>query len=366
MFFDRAGDRTFVVAEIGKNFITSADERPVAEYLEHAKHLVAAAKAAGADAVKFQTHEVEDEQLNVDVTSPHFTGADRFSWVTRNTRSTPMDAFWRPLKQFCDAEGITFFSTPMSRAAAHKLIALDVPLWKIGSGDVQDFVLLDAVCARQQPVMIATGMVGHAELADVVRFVAARRAPLAVLYCISKYPCPAKEFNLGTIELLRERYPSCAIGFSDHSLGWDVDLAAVQLGAQIIEKHFSFDRAAWGSDHKVSMTPDEMRVMVSAIRSGVWRDVDVAPYYGDKMRELEGATNAFRPYFNKSLVAGRDLPAGTVLTADVLYAMRPQMVAGGLHAERYEEVLGRRLTRALRKYESITEDVLDVLARVPV
>lgn len=349
----------FIVAEIGKNFIQTEEERPTEEYLENAKALVKAAKEAGADAVKFQTHNVEDEQLNLHVVSPHFKGADRYSWVTRNDRSTPLGIFWKPLKAYCDEVGIIFFSTPMSRGAAQKLAQLNPQLWKIGSGDIQDYVCLDYVCAQEKPIIISTGMVSSQELEGVVDFIVKRNQQLVILYCISKYPCPPEEFNLATIDYLHERYPQCIIGFSDHSIGYEVDLAAVKLGAKVIEKHFSFDRGLWGADHKVSMTPDEMREMVAAIRSGAWRDVDATQFYGEKTKELEGAKNQFRPYFNKSLMAGQDIVAGTVLTAEMLYAMRPQMYAEGLPSQEYEKVVGRRVKSDLRKYDPITRDSIE-------
>src|SRR3989344_4680898 len=137
------GKGVFTIAEIGKNFIQTQEERPVKEYLENAKKLVKAAKDAGADAVKFQTHNVEDEQLNINVVSPHFVGSDRYSWVSRNDKATPLDKFWKPLKSYCDAIGIIFHSTPMSRGAAYKLNELGVEMWKVGSGDILDFVTLD-------------------------------------------------------------------------------------------------------------------------------------------------------------------------------------------------------------------------------
>src|SRR3989338_11093256 len=108
--WDKINERVFVIAEIGKNFIQTEEERPVSEYLENAKALVKAAKEAGADAVKFQTHHVEDEQLNINVVSPHFKGSDRYSWVSRNTEATPRNEFWKPLKAYCDEIGIIFFS----------------------------------------------------------------------------------------------------------------------------------------------------------------------------------------------------------------------------------------------------------------
>ena len=254
---EKTSHDVFIIAEVGKNFIQTEDERPIAEYLENAKKLAKAAKGAGADAVKFQTHEVEDEVLNIEFTSPHFKAKDRYAWVTRNTTSTPLEEFWKPLKAYCDDIGVMFFSTPMSRKAAMKLTEVDTPLWKVGSGDAQDYVLLDYLIATKKPIIISSGMVSLAELDDVVTYIQGKGELLAVLYCISQYPAPAEYFNLATIRELREKYPGLSIGFSDHSRGDEVARAAVAAGATIIEKHFSFSRDLWGADHKVSMTPEE-------------------------------------------------------------------------------------------------------------
>lgn len=349
-------DYIFVIAEIGKNFIETEKNRPVAEYLANAKKLVDAAKDAGCDAVKFQTHEVKDEVLNMDFTSPHFKARDRYSWVTRNTNATPLEEFWKPIKKHCDARGITFFSTPMSRKAAQKLERVGVPFWKVGSGDIFDYVLLDYLAETGKPIIFSTGMTSLGEVDDVVGYLS-KKTPLVVLYCISKYPAPKEYFNLGTIEYLKEKYPQVVVGFSDHSLGHDIALAAVKLGASVVEKHFSFSRDLWGADHKVSMTPPEMKKFVQLVRAGAYRKVSPRAYYGTKGKELEGADNQFRPYFHKSLMAGKDLAKGTVLTKDAVFAMRPQMLAGGLSSERFPEVVGRKIKRALKKYEPISEEV---------
>lgn len=354
------GDEVFFIAEIGKNFIQTEEDRPVSEYLENAKALVKAAKDAGADAVKFQTHEVEDEQLNINVVSPHFKGADRYSWITRNMAATPVGEFWKPLKAYCDEIGILFFSTPMSRKAAIKLEALGVPMWKIGSGDVHDHVTLDFIASTGKPLVISSGMVSLSELEVVIRSIQQKKIPLAVLYCVSKYPCPLEYFNLATIELLIEKYPEVVIGFSDHSVdGNEVDLAAIKLGARIIEKHFSFSRELWGSDHKASVLPQEFKAMVDATRRGQYKDVDVSKYFGSKERELEGAGSIFRPYFYKSLMAGEDIPAGVEVSAGMVYAMRPQMHAGGIPSERLSEVVGKKTKKSLKKFDPITESVLE-------
>jgi sialic acid synthase SpsE len=353
------GEDVFVVAEIGKNFIQSADERPVTEYLANAKALIAAAADSGADAVKFQTHVVEDEQLDVAVISPHFKASDRYSWVARNERVTPPE-FWAELKAYSDAYGILFFSTPMSRKAARKLDKIGMPLWKIGSGDVFDHVLLNEVATPGKPLIISSGMVSLAELDGVVNDLRGKQVPLCLLYCVSRYPCPKEDFNLATIELFREKYPDVVIGFSDHSVdGHAVDLAAVKLGARVIEKHFSFSRGLWGSDHKASVTPQELGRLVADLRSDLWRSVDVTPFYGLKSKELEGASSEFRPYFFKSLMAASDFPAGMTLDKESVFAMRPQMFARGLPSQDFEFLLGKKLSRDLKKFDPVTLGALE-------
>ena len=351
------GHNVFVVAEIGKNFIQTEEDRPVEEYIANAKALIDAAQKAGADAVKFQTHEVEDEQINSHIVSPHFPASDRYRWVKRNTEATPV-AFWEAVAAHCKRGGILFFSTPMSRKAARKLEPLDLPFWKVGSADVQDAILLNELMRTGKPIIISTGMVSLAELDDVVKYLQSHNVALSILYCVSHYPCPPEAYNLATIELLSARYPDAIIGFSDHSLGAEAALAAVRLGARIIEKHFSLSRDLWGSDHRISMTPDEMAAMVRSIRNREFEDVNVAPYYGDRNRELEGAANMYRPFFGKKLVAGRNIPAGAPLTEDMIYAMRPAQAIEGLPSNVLPRILGKKIAKSLKKYDPVSMDIL--------
>lgn len=353
--------RVFLVAEIGKNFIQTQEERPIKEYLENAKKLVLSAKKAGADAVKFQTHNVEDEQMDIKVTSPHFTGADRYSWVRRNTYATPSDKFWKPLKQYCDEVGIIFFSTPMSRGAAQKLNEVGVDLWKVGSGDILDFVMLDYLASTQKPIIISSGMSTQDEIDKAIEFLKRRNAPIILLHCVSRYPCPPEELGLGTINYLKDRY-KIPVGFSDHSIGIKSALAAVALGACLVEKHFSFSRSLWGADHKVSMTPDEMRSLVKEIRSleadpqkkyEYLEKEEVVAMLGKREKVLRKGEEVFRPYFRKALVAGRDISAGEKITSDMIYAMRPQDSIDGLPSEMYEEVVGRKAKKNLNKYSPL-------------
>lgn len=363
---DLISRQTFIVAEIGKNFIQTQEERPVEEYLENAKALVIAAKDAGADAVKFQTHSVEDEQLNINVVSPHFKGADRYSWVTRNTKATPLNGFWKPLKAYCDDIGIVFHSTPMSRGAAKKLNELGAELWKVGSGDILDFVTLDYLASTGKPIIMSSGMSTIEELDKAIEFLKRRKAEVILLHCVSKYPCPPEHLNLATIGFLSERY-QIPVGFSDHSIGIDSAVAAVALGARVIEKHFSFSRDLWGADHKVSMTPSELAELVRGIREFEKNPEKRSEYLekevvksgmGSSGKVLQEEEAVFRPYFRKSLMAAVDIPEGVVISAEMLYAMRPQAYAQGLPSEHYEAVLGKQTKRALKKYEPIIWEVL--------
>lgn len=358
----------FIIAEAGKNFIQTQEEQSVEVYLRNAKQLVDEAALAGADAIKFQTHNYEDEQLNIDVISPHFKGSDRYSWVKRNSLATPVETFWKPLKAYCDEKGIIFFSTPMSRGAAQILHEqVGQPLFKIGSGDILDFVMLDYIRNLHVPVIFSTGMSTLEEVEKAVKFLREKNSMVTMLHCVSKYPCPPEELRLGTMNFYREKF-DMPIGFSDHSIGIEPDLVAVAMGATVLEKHFSLSRELWGSDHKVSMTPAELKALVEGtneiLNSSAKREEILASEYAQKSlgtseKVLQEDEAAFRPLFRKSLMAGMDIAAGTVITSDMLYAMRPQMYAGGLPSEEYVNVLGKVLKKDLKKFDPVTVDIFE-------
>jgi len=355
----------FVIAELGKNFIQTEEDRPVSEYLENAKELVRLAKQAGADAVKFQTHNVEDEQLNVEVVAPHFSGK-RYNWVTRNTKATPINEFWKPLKKFCDEQEIVFFSTPMSHGAAKILNEVGVNLWKVGSCDLLDFVMLDYMRNSGKPIIISAGMSNLDEVDKAVYFLKAKNNRVALLHCVSKYPCPPEDLHLQTVNFFQDRY-DLPIGFSDHSIGIDSALAAVALGAKIVEKHFSLSRDLWGSDHKVSMTPEELKLLTDRVKELQNNSKKKESYLNKEIVKLGMGRIGkivhrdeikFRPVFRKCLMAGCDIPSGTTITADMIYAMRPQQYAGGLPSEQYELLIGKKLNRNIKKYDPINKSVL--------
>lgn len=357
----------FIIAEAGKNFIQTEEERSVEEYLRNAKELVDKAAWAGADAIKFQTHNLEDEQLNVKVIAAHFKGMDRYSWVGRNDRATPVDKFWKPLKEYCDKKGIIFFSTPMSRGAAKRLIEVGVPLWKIGSGDLLDLVMLDYLRHTSLPIIMSSGASSFEEVQSTFKFLSDKNKRVALMHALSKYPGQPEEANLAIMELYREKFPGAPIGFSENSIGIEPSLIAVAMGATMIEKHFTIRRNLWGADHKVCSTPEEFKEMVDWIRA-IESDPKIrekwlghskfAAILGKKEKVLRADESVFRPVFQKSLSAGQDIPAGTVLTAEMVYAMRPRSMHVGLPSEHYELVVGKKTKKPLKKYDPITNDVL--------
>ncbi|MDO8470755.1 MAG: N-acetylneuraminate synthase family protein [bacterium] len=360
----------FVIAEAGKNFIQTEDDRSVAEYLANAKRLVDEAVKGGADAIKFQTHTVEDEVMDIDFTSPHFTakGSSRYQWVTRNTKATPLDEFWKPLKSYCDEKGIIFMSTPMSRGAAQKLDQVGMNVWKVGSGDILDFVCMDYIRDSEKPIILSSGMSTLEEVKKAVDFLREKNRRVALLHCVSKYPCPPEELRLGTITFFKETF-DIPIGFSDHSIGIEPDLVAVAMGATIIEKHFSLSRDFYGADHKVSMTPDELASLIAGIKEVLEnpekkKEILESEYAKKAMSKREKILQedeaVFRPLFHKSLVFGRSLSKDTMLTKDMVYAMRPQAYIKGLPSEDYERVIGKTVTRNVVAYEPVTEDIINV------
>ncbi|MFA6536527.1 MAG: N-acetylneuraminate synthase family protein [Candidatus Paceibacterota bacterium] len=348
----------FVIAEIGKNFIISEQDESPETYLKRAKDLIRESYEAGADAVKFQTHHFEDEQIPEKIFSPHFNGADRYNWVLRNSRLTPIE-FWREIKNYADHLGIQFFITPMSRGAVRKVADLSLPFWKIGSGDVTDFLMIDELAKFNKPIIISTGMVSLKELDKVVSYIRAKGVRPVIMYCVSKYPAPKEAFNLGTIEFLKEKYPDLQIGFSDHSVdNHDIALSAVALGASLIEKHVSYSRDHWGPDHKASLTFAELRELVEEIRSGT-KKLEVGDFYGSKGKELAGATSEFRPFFRKAFVAARDIKKGEVITLDNILAMRPALLLGGIPSEDLTKVVGKKANCGIKKLNPIKAENLN-------
>jgi N-acetylneuraminate synthase len=317
------GSSPFVVAEIGNNHDGS---------LQQALRLIDLAAEAGVDAVKFQTHLAEAEMLESTPTPPHFD-EPRYAFTQRMELSVEAHT---TLKARAEHHGLVFFSAPFSVEAVDLLEAVGVPLYKIASGEVTNPPLLEAVAATGKPVLLSTGMSGFEEIDAAVAVLRAAGVELAVLQCTSTYPCPPEQVNLRAIPALAARY-HCPVGLSDHTPGIYSAVAAVALGAVVVEKHFTLSKRLYGPDHHASLEPEELRELVEAIRA-------THAALGSGVKERDERHDPVRATFEKSVVVTEPVLAGTVLERSHLTTKRP---GNGIPARRLETIVGRRAARDL-------------------
>lgn len=341
-----ATSQVFVIAEAGVNH--NGD-------VALALRLCDAARASGADAVKFQTFRAQDLVVQGTPTAEYQarqTGdLDQFAMLQRLELS---EAQHRQIKAHCDTIGIEFFSTPFSVNALDMLVRLGVRRLKLSSGELTHRTLVEHAAATQLPLLISTGMATMAEIIEAVAWVRAARGDLrdvVVLHCTSAYPAPDEALNLRAMHQMADQLGG-AIGYSDHSLGIEAPLAAVALGATVIEKHLTLDCTMHGPDHSASLEPDGFARMVQGIRR-------VSAMLGDGVKaprpdELDTARVARR-----SVVTTQAIPAGTVLTADMLACRRP---ATGIAPRELPRLVGRRVRQtiasgAVLQWEQLEGDV---------
>lgn len=336
-----------VICEIGKNYITTKEPESEEVLLNKAKHLVDLAKEAGADLAKFQVHYRDEIHPFAKINSPHFDH-DRYEWVKRNIMPV---WWWFDLKEHCRKIGIEFLFTPMSRGAADMMDdGVGVERWKIGSGDILDFPLLDYIRDTGKHVILSSGMSSLEELKKSYKFLD-RGQPITILHCVSMYPCPISSLNLATIPFLQKEFPNASIGFSDHSIGIEGSLMAASLGATIIEKHMTLDRGAWGPDHKVSLLPREMKELVGRIKSNELLE-PITEALGTETKFLQKGEEVFRPSFRKGLYAANTIFKGDFIGRDDVMAMRPR-IEGARLSEDFEDVIEKVADRDIKKYEIV-------------
>ena len=344
----RIGDRVvgpghpvYIVAELSANH----GQDP-----ERALKLVRAAREAGADAVKVQTYTADT--LTIQCDAPPFRIAGGTPWDGRTLHELYQEAYmpwaWQPgLKAVADEEGLDFFSTPFDATAVDFLERLPVPAYKVASFELVDLPLIRRIAATGKPVILSTGMASVAEIHEAIGAARAAGADqIALLTCTSAYPARPEEMNLRTMVDMAERF-GMPVGLSDHTLGIAVPVAAVALGACIVEKHFTLSRDIPGPDSAFSLEPHEFRAMVEAIRTAE-RALGRADY---SVSEREAKSRMFR----RSLFVVREIKAGEPFTADNLRSIRP---AHGLHPRHYEEILGRRAARDIQAGTPMSWDLV--------
>jgi pseudaminic acid synthase len=319
--------RVYIIAEMSANHGQDFDQ---------AVRILEVAKASGADAVKLQTY--TPETMTIDCDNPHFRISGTM-WDGRSLFDLYGEAYtpweWQPrLFEVAGQLGIDLFSTPFDETAVDFLEAIGVPAHKIASFENVDLTLLRKVARTGKPVIMSTGMATLAEIDEAVGTLRENgNRELALLKCTSAYPALAQDMHLRTIPHLAEGFDVVA-GLSDHTMDVAVPVAAVALGACIIEKHFTLDRGARGPDSAFSLEPHEFRAMVDAVRTAEGALGRV--HYG--VSDAERASRVFR----RSLFVVKDIKAGHEFTLENVRVIRPGM---GLHSRHLEEVVGRSALR---------------------
>ncbi|MFN8058452.1 MAG: N-acetylneuraminate synthase family protein [Vicinamibacterales bacterium] len=312
--------------------------------LAHA--FIDAIAAAGADAVKFQTHFAEAESTPAEPWRLKFSYQDdtRFDYWKRTSFSEPQ---WAGLVTHAHDRGLLFISSPFSRAAVDLLARVGTDVWKVASGEVGHRALVDAMCAAGGPVLLSSGMSDLSELDAAVAMVRAADRPTAVMQCTTAYPCPPEQVGLNMLSFFRERYGT-PVGLSDHSGAIYAGLAAVTLGIEVLEVHVTLSREMFGPDVSASVTTAELRQLVDGTRAiermkGHPVDKDDVAVRMDPLRRI----------FGRSVTAARALRAGTRLTAADLALKKP---GTGLAEASLPSLVGRLLRRDLVVDELLQSD----------
>lgn len=340
----RIGTRTvgdgypcFLIAEIGSNHNHDFDL---------ARRLIDAAAVAGVDAVKFQTFKASEHYSRFTPGFNYLGNIDTFELIA----SLELDRSWQErLLAHAIAVGVEFFSSPCDREAIAQLAAMNAPAMKVASFDMTDTGLVGAMARTGAPVILSTGMANHTEIeAAVAACRTEGNEKIALLQCTSLYPAPPHLSNLNAMAQMRARY-DVHVGYSDHTLGDHISIAAVAMGARIIEKHFTLDRDLPGPDHPFAIEPDELADMVAGIR-----DVEAALGDGEKNGPREEEREMFEKG-RRSLHARIAIEAGEVITEDKLVVKRPGL---GIPPSQMRDLIGRTAAVRIEPDHWITWDMV--------
>ena len=319
--------------------------------LAHA--FVDAIAAAGADAVKFQTHIASAESTPAEPFRVKFSRQDasRYDYWKRMEFSEEQ---WRGLAEHCRERNVLFISSPFSIEAVDLLERVGQPVWKIASGETSNAQLLDRVLDTGNPVLLSTGMSPLDEIDAAVARVKARGSRVGVFQCTTAYPCPPEKIGLNLVPFYRERY-GCWAGLSDHSGTIYPGLAGAAIGLDMLEVHVALSREMFGPDVIASVTTSELRQLVDGVRF-IERMRDHPLDKNESARETE----PLRRLFTRSLVASQALAAGTVLSREHVRIKKP---GTGLPPERLDDILGKRLSRAVSADQVLSADDIEGLSR---
>ena len=329
-------EKVYIIAEAGDNH--NGD-------FNTALKLVDVAKRAGADCVKFQTfvtEEIISKYAEMAEYQKKNTGKEESQFEMVKRLELSFDEF-RKIKEYCDRVGIQFLSTPFDLKSVDFLNELGVPFFKIPSGEITNYPYLIKIAHTGKPVVMSTGMCEPDEILAAINVLENNGGgEITLLHCNTEYPTPLKDVNLYAMRTMKKMFGK-KVGYSDHTKGIEVPVAAVALGACVIEKHFTLDKNMPGPDHKASLEPDELGRMVKSIRN-----IEIA--LGDGVKHVSESERKNIAIARKSIVARRNIQEGEILTEDNLAVKRP---GTGINPMQWMEVLGTRAVRDFKEDELI-------------
>lgn len=333
-------NHTIIIAEAGVNHNGS---------LELAKQLVREAANAGVDYIKFQTFHAEkcvSKYAEKAEYQKNNTGKPVESQLEMVKKLELSEEDHLQLIELCNQLGIKFFSTAFDLDSISFLHSLNIGLWKIPSGEITNYPFLKKIASYNEHVIMSTGMCEISEINDAIDILVKNglgREKIMLLHCNTEYPTPFKDVNLKAMNSLKAEF-NLEVGYSDHTKGIEVPIAAVALGASLIEKHFTLDCNMEGPDHKASLEPDELKAMVSAIRN-----IELA-ISGDGKKHVSNSERKNIPIARKSIVASRNIMKGEILSESNLTVKRP---GDGISPMMWEQIIGTRAVKDFTEDEKI-------------
>ncbi|MFC1869954.1 N-acetylneuraminate synthase [Chloroflexota bacterium] len=311
-----------------------------------AKKLIDAAREAGADAVKFQTFKAEGV-VSRDAPKADYqkvtTGAEESQFdMIKKLELTAND--FEELFAHAQRKDIIFLSSPFDKGSVDLLDRLGMPAFKVASGEITNYLLLKHIARKKKPIILSSGMSTLEEIEEALAVIRGEGAEeIVLLHCVSCYPAKIEDMNLKAMETLRHAF-KLPVGLSDHTLGITIPVAAVALGACVIEKHFTLDKNLPGPDHRASLEPDELKQMIKAIR-------DVEKAMGDGIKRITKEEEDNRKIVRRSIIAKADIPAGTVITEEMLDVKRP---GNGIEPRHMDSIVGKKAKELIKSEELIT------------
>lgn len=327
----------FVIAEAGVNH--NGD-------LNIAKEMVDAAVEFGASAIKFQTFKAEKlatkeapkAEYQKELSQKEESQLDMLKKLELSKEET------KDIFNYCEKKRIGYFSTPYGFETASILQELGTPAYKIGSSDIDNYPLLKQIAKYGKPVILSSGMSTLGEIVDSLNWLRDGGCKeIALLHCVTSYPAKFEDVNLRVLQTFQQAF-DVPIGFSDHTLGIAVSLAAVALGAKLIEKHFTLDKNMVGPDHKASLEPEEMKSMIDGIRN-------IEKSLGSPVKRLLPSEIPIKEVARKSITAAKDIPKGTLITKAMLAVKRP---GTGISPKYWKIIIGRKTKADIKKDEMIS------------